>query len=588
MTAQASHLIAPHGGELINLIVDNERAAELKAHSKEWPSWDLSARQLCDLELLASGGFSPLQGFMNRPDYEGVCQNMKLKSGVLWPMPVTLDVPETFAKDLKPGSSKVALRDPEGVMLAVLHVEDVWQPDRKAEADSVFGTHSKLHPGADFALNKSNPWYVGGRIEALQLPSHYDFKTLRLTPAELRAEFARLGWRRVVAFQTRNPMHRAHQELTFRAAKQVEANLLIHPSVGMTKPGDVDYFTRVRCYQLLLSKYPQGTVKLAMLPLAMRMGGPREAIWHGLIRKNHGVTHFIVGRDHAGPGKDETGKPFYGPYEAQELFKKHEQEIGVTMVPFNMMVYLEDQDQYVPDNEVPKGAKVLNISGTELRDRLNEGRDIPSWFTYPEVVHELRRSYPPRHKQGLTIFFTGLSGSGKSTIANVLLTKFLEVGGRPVTILDGDLVRKHLSSELGFSKEHRDINIRRIGYVASEITKNGGIAICAPIAPYDSVRKQVRQMVEPYGGFILVHIATSVETCEQRDRKGLYAKARAGIIKEFTGISDPYELPADAEVVIDTNEFSAEEAAQEIILHLERQGFIGVNDETATTAAGRA
>jgi sulfate adenylyltransferase len=323
-------------------------------------------------------------------------------------------------------------------------------------------------------------------------------------------------------------------------------------------------------------------VKLSLLPLAMRMGGPREAIWHALIRKNHGVTHFIVGRDHAGPGKDSDGKPFYGPYEAQELFKKHEKDIGVTMVPFSMMVYLENQDCYVPDNEVPAGARVLNLSGTDLRDRLNEGRDIPAWFTYPEVVRELRRSYPPRHKQGVTIFFTGLSGSGKSTIANVLMTKFLEMGGRPVTILDGDLVRKHLSSELGFSKEHRDINIRRIGYVASEITKNGGIAICAPIAPYDSTRKHVRQMIEPYGGFILVHVATPIETCEQRDRKGLYAKARAGIVKEFTGISDPYEVPADAEVVINTAELSAEESAQEIILHLEQQGFIGVSRELST------
>ncbi len=581
MTASTSHIIPPHGGELINLVAQPERIHELKAHSREWPSWDLSARQVCDLELLLNGGFSPLQGFMNRADYEGVCRNMHLASGVLWPVPITLDVKEEFAKSLTPGSSKVALRDGEGVMLAVLHVEDVWQPDRKAEAEAVFGTTSAAHPGVDYLLNKGNSWYVGGRLEGLQNPSHYDFRSLRLTPAELRAEFARLGWRRVVAFQTRNPMHRAHQELTFRAAKGVEANLLIHPSVGMTKPGDVDYFTRVRCYQLLLSKYPQGTVKLAMLPLAMRMGGPREAIWHALIRKNHGVTHFIVGRDHAGPGNDTNGKPFYGPYDAQELFKKHEAEIGVTMVPFNMMVYLEDKDQYVPDNEVRNGSRVLNISGTELRQRLNEGREIPGWFTYPEVVQELRRSYPPRHRQGVTIFFTGLSGSGKSTIANVLLTKFLEMGGRPVTILDGDLVRKHLSSELGFSKEHRDINIRRIGYVASEITKNGGIAICAPIAPYDSVRKQVRAMIEPVGGFILVHIATTVEVCEQRDRKGLYAKARAGIIKEFTGISDPYEEPKDAEVVIDTGELSPEEAAQEIILHLEREGFIGVNGTAA-------
>jgi sulfate adenylyltransferase len=571
-------LIAPHGGELVDLIVSSEKATELKSHSREWPSWDLTARQICDLELLMSGGFSPLRGFMNRADYEGVCSDMRLANGVLWPMPITLDVKEEFAKSLKPGSSKIALRDPEGVMLAVLHVEDVWQADREAEAKSVFGTTSALHPGANYAIKHSNPWYVGGRVEGLQLPSHYDFRALRLTPAEVRTEFARLGWRKIVAFQTRNPMHRAHVELTMRAAKNVEASLLIHPSVGMTKPGDVDYFTRTRCYQLLLAKYPAGTVKLSMLPLAMRMGGPREALWHALIRKNHGCSHFIVGRDHAGPGNDENKKPFYGPYDAQELFKKHEKEMGVTMVPFQMMVYLENEDRYVPDNEVPQGARVLNISGTELRQRLNEGRDIPAWFTYPEVVQELRKSYPPRYKQGVTIFFTGLSGSGKSTIANVLITKFLETGGRPVTLLDGDLVRKNLSSELGFSKEHRDINIRRIGYVASEITKNGGIAICAPIAPYDATRKHVRQLIEPHGGFILVHAATPIEVCEQRDRKGLYAKARAGIVKEFTGISDPYEEPKDAEVVLNTADLTPEEAAQEIILHLEREGFIGVGN----------
>ena len=577
MTASSSHLIAPHGGELVNLVASPDRSAELKAQSREWPSWDLTARQICDLELLLNGGFSPLRGFMTKADYEGVCKNMRLSSGVLWPMPITLEVKEEFAKSVKPGS-KIALRDPEGVMLAVLTVEEIWQPDRTAEAKDVFGTSSAVHPGVNYLLNQSGPWYIGGKLEGLQLPSHYDFRGLRLTPAEMRAEFARLGWRRVVAFQTRNPMHRAHQELTLRAAKTVEANLLLNPSVGMTKPGDVDYFTRVRCYQLLLSKYPPGTVKLALLPLAMRMGGPREAIWHALIRKNHGCTHFIVGRDHAGPGKDETGKPFYGPYQAQELFKNNEADIGVTMVPFNMMVYLEDEDRYVPTDEVKPGARVLDISGTELRQRLNEGRDIPAWFTYPEVVQELRRSFPPRHKQGVTIFFTGLSGSGKSTIANALMTKFLEIGGRPVTILDGDLVRKHLSSELGFSKEHRDINIRRIGYVASEISKNGGIAICAPIAPYDATRKAVRAMVESGGGFILVHVATSIDVCEQRDRKGLYAKARAGIVKEFTGISDPYEEPKDAEVVIDTGSLSPEEAAQQIVLHLEKEGYLGAND----------
>lgn len=562
----------------MDLISTADRKKELQAASKDFPSWDLTPRQLCDLELLLNGGFSPLRGFMKKTDYESVCKKMRLADGTLWPMPITLDLPEEFAGKLSVGG-KLALRDAEGVMLAVLNIEDIYKPDRTAEAQDVFGTVDKKHPGADSVINRTNPVYVGGKIEGMQSPVHYDFRGIRLTPKELREEFARLGWRKVVAFQTRNPMHRAHVELSMRAAKNVEASLLLHPVVGMTKPGDVDYYTRVRCYQLLLPKYPHGTAKLSLLPLAMRMGGPREAMWHGLIRKNYGCTHFIVGRDHAGPGNDSTGKPFYGPYEAQELFAKHEKEMGITMVPFNMMVYLEKEGVYAPDNEVAKGTPTLNISGTELRDRLNQGRDLPEWFTYPEVARELRRSYPPRAKQGFTVFFTGLSGSGKSTIANALMVKFLEMGGRPVTILDGDLVRKNLSSELGFSKEHRDINIRRIGYVASEITKNGGIAVCAPIAPYEATRKAVREMIEPGGGFILIHVATSVEVCEQRDRKGLYAKARAGILKEFTGISDPYEVPEKADMTIDTGALSAEEAAQEIVLHLEREGYIGVNDE---------
>jgi len=570
------HLIPPHGGKLVNSYVNSERAAEIKAASRDWPSWDLTERQLCDVELLMSGGFSPLTGFMTRADYESVISKMKLANGVIWPIPIVLDVTEEFAKKIGPGKS-VALRDPEGVMLAVLHVEEVWQPDRNAEVKMVYGTHSLRHPGAGYILSKTNPIYVGGLLEGVQPPAHYDFRAIRQTPAELRAEFARLGWRRVVAFQTRNPMHRAHQELTLRAAKQVEANLLLHPSVGMTKPGDVEYYVRVRCYQTLITKYPQDTAKLSLLPLAMRMGGPREAIWHALIRKNHGCTHFIVGRDHAGPGNDENGKPFYGPYEAQELFRKHQDEIGITMVNFNMMVYLEDEQRYVPDNEVKPGQRVLNISGTELRQRLTEGREVPSWFTFPDVAEELRRSYPPRDKQGFSVFFTGLSGSGKSTIANVLRTKFLEMGGRPVTLLDGDLVRKNLSSELGFSREHRDLNIKRIGYVASEITQNGGIAICAPIAPFDNIRKEVREMIQPLGGFVLVYLDTPLETCEGRDRKGLYAKARAGIVKQFTGISDPYEIPTDADVVIDTSEVTPEEAAQQVFLHLEKQGYIGVN-----------
>lgn len=566
-------LIAPHGGELINLLADIDRTSSIKTESRDWPSLDLNERQLCDLELLLSGAFSPLQGFLTKADYERVCGEMRLSDGTLWPIPIMLDVSEELAEKLSSGSN-IALRDAEGVMIAALNVEDVWQPDREEEANAVFGTTNREHPGVAQLLDRTSPYYVGGTITGLSAVPHYDYKLLRHTPAEVRSEFTKLGWTKVVAFQTRNPMHRAHQELTLRAAKEIEANLLIHPVVGMTKPGDVDHYTRVRCYQALLHRYPRKTAMLSLLPLAMRMAGPREAVWHAIIRKNHGCTHLIVGRDHAGPGSDSSGQAFYGPYDAQELLQQHEAELGVAMVPFKLMVYVQDQDTYAPIDEIKEGTRTLNISGTDLRDRLARGKEIPEWFTFADVATELRRSHPPRHQQGFTVFFTGLSGSGKSTIANVLLVKFLEMGGRPVTLLDGDLVRKHLSSELGFSKEHRDINIKRIGYVASEVTKNGGVAICAPIAPYDSVRKDVRSMIQPVGGFLLVHVATPIEVCEQRDRKGLYAKARAGIIKEFTGISDPYEEPVDADIIIDTTKLTAEEAAQKILLHCEKEGYV--------------
>ncbi len=570
------HLIAPHGGggALVDLTISAVRQRELREGSRAWPSWDLTPRQLCDLELLLNGGFSPLDGFLRCVDYERACAEMRLASGVLWPIPVTLDVPEELAGRLSVGGM-LALRDAEGVMLAALRVEDLWRPDREAEARAVFGTASREHPGAAHLLERTNPVYVGGRLEGLELPHHYDFRALRHTPAEVRAEFGRRGWRTVVAFQTRNPMHRAHQELTLRAAHEVQANLLIHPVVGMTKPGDVDHYTRVRCYQALLPSYPPNSAMLSLLPLAMRMGGPREAVWHAIIRKNFGCTHFIVGRDHAGPGKDSSGTPFYGPYDAQQLLERHQAELEIKMVPFKQMLYVPELDSYFPEDAVPAGAKTVDISGTEQRRRLQEGIELPAWFTFPAVERELRRSSPPRARQGFAVFFTGLSGSGKSTIANVLLVKLLEMGGRSVTLLDGDVVRKHLSSELGFSKEHRDINIRRIGYVASEIAKHGGIAICAPIAPYDRTRKDVRAMVAPVGGFVLVHVATPLAVCEARDRKGLYAKARAGLVKEFTGISDPYEPSDDAELVIDTTDITPAEAAQQILLYLEGEGFVG-------------
>jgi sulfate adenylyltransferase len=555
------------------LYVSYESAQKLKAEAGDLPSWDLTQRQVCDLELLMNGGFHPLKGFMTEADYDGVVDGMRLASGALWPIPVTLDVSEAFAATVEPGQD-IALRDPEGVILAILSVTDRWTPDKHREAAKVFGADDIAHPAVNYLHHKAGPVYLGGPITGIQPPVHYDFKARRDTPNELRAYFRKLGWRRIVAFQTRNPLHRAHQELTFRAAKEAQANLLIHPVVGMTKPGDIDHFTRVRCYEAVLDHYPAATTTMSLLNLAMRMAGPREAVWHGIIRKNHGCTHMIVGRDHAGPGKNSEGKDFYGPYDAQELFKAHAAEIGIEMVDFKQMVYVQEKAQYYPVDEVPEGSTVLDISGTELRRRLQEGIEIPDWFSFPAVVDELRRTKPARHKQGFTVFFTGFSGSGKSTIANALMVKLMEMGGRPVTLLDGDVVRKNLSSELGFSKEHRDLNIRRIGFVASEITKNGGIAICAPIAPYAATRRAVREDIEQYGAFVEVHVATSLEECERRDRKGLYRLAREGKIKEFTGISDPYDVPETPELRLDTENVEVDHCAHQVLLKLEQMGLV--------------
>ncbi|SKA89584.1 sulfate adenylyltransferase [Thiothrix eikelboomii] len=537
------------------------------------PSWDLSPRQLCDIEMLLSGAFAPLKGFLNQADYDSVLATLRLADGNLWPMPITLDVSARFAESLQLGET-LELRDPEGVLIATLQLESIWTPNKDLEALKVFGSNDPLHPGVYYLHHQAGAIYLGGTLTAVELPEHYDYRQHRHTPAELKALFKKLGWHKVVAFQTRNPMHRAHQELTFRAARELEANLLIHPVVGMTKPGDIDHFTRVRCYEQLIKHYPEQTTFLSLLHLAMRMAGPREAVWHALIRKNYGCTHFIIGRDHAGPGKNSQGQDFYEPYAAQALAKEFEAEMGIKIVSFENVVYVQDRAEYLLESEVAPNEAVLTISGTEFRRRLREGLEIPTWFSYPEVITELRRSYPPRHQQGFTVFFTGLSGSGKSTVANALMVKLMEMGGRPVTLLDGDVVRKNLSSELSFSKEHRDLNIRRIGYVASEITKNGGIAICAPIAPYSAVRREVRELVENYGGFIEIHVATPLAECERRDRKGLYAKARSGLLKGFTGIDDPYEAPERPELKLDTSEVTPDECAHKILLTLERLGFI--------------
>jgi sulfate adenylyltransferase len=566
-------LPTPHGGHLRELLLPDDQAAAARIEAATLPAWDLTPRQRCDLELLLNGGFSPLTGFLGESDYDAVVDRMRLADGTLWTMPVTLDVSETFADTLAAGA-RIVLRDHDNSPLAILVVDSIWRPDLAREARQVFGTEDRAHPAVAHLLERSHPVYLGGRIEGIQLPRHYDFVGLRETPRQLRDTFGAQGWSRVVAFQTRNPLHRAHRELTLRAAERTGAKLLIHPVVGLTKPGDVDHYTRVRCYEALLKNYPEGLAHLALLPLAMRMGGPREAVWHAIIRKNYGCSHFIVGRDHAGPGNDSNGKPFYGPYDAQTLLAEHAAELGIEMVPFEAMVYAENRNTYIGASEATPDDRIRDISGTELRRRLHEGEAIPEWFTFPEIVAVLRERYPAGKPPGFTLFFTGLSGAGKSTLAQAVISLMLERSSRPVTLLDGDEVRKHLSKGLGFSREDRDANITRIGWVAGEIVRHGGIAVCAPIAPYAAPRADARRMSEANGGFCEVFVATSLDVCESRDTKGLYAAARRGDIKQFTGISDPYEAPENPELRIDAGAGDPRDQALTIVDWLDARGWL--------------
>ncbi|MBC8432210.1 MAG: bifunctional sulfate adenylyltransferase/adenylylsulfate kinase [Desulfobacterales bacterium] len=566
-------LVEPHGGSLVDLPVDQERSVLLKDIALNLPDITLNDRQLCDFEMLATGAFSPLDGFMTRSDYESVLDRMRLQSGILWPLPVCLSLPDIQARTLDVGQS-VTLRDPEGFLLGIMHIEDIWPLDHRKEASRVYGTTDRTHQGVNYLFNNEGNHYVGGKLEVLSLPLHFDFKQLRMSPREVRSIYHKLGWQRVVGFQTRNPIQRLQFEMTIRAMRQAKTNLLLLPITGMTKPGDFDHYTRVRCYRAVTRHYPPDSFVLNLLPLSMRLAGPRDALLHMIIAKNYGCTHLIVGRDHASPGSDANGKPFYESHAARELAEEYSQEIGVTVVPFQELVYLPFEDEYRPANQVPEGTQTISFSSSHIRDRIRAGRRIPEWATFPEVIAELRKAYPSPRQQGFTIFLTGLSGAGKSTIAKVLYARFLEIGDRPVTLLDGDIVRRHLSNLLNFSKEHRDVNVRRIGFVAGEITKNRGIAICAPIAPYNETRAEIRKTIENYGGFFELHVSTPIEVCEKRDRKGMYAKARAGLIKGFTGVDDPYEIPKSPELRIDTTALTPDEAAQEVLLLLGQKGYI--------------
>ncbi|CAN2041936.1 sulfate adenylyltransferase [Candidatus Magnetomoraceae bacterium gMMP-15] len=558
-----------------SLLVHFRRVESLKKEALNYPSIDLNKRQLCDLELLLNRAFYPLTGYLNQDEYESVLDIMRLPDSTIWPMPVCLDVKESIALSLEKGSL-LALGDEEGFLLAVLSVEDIWKPDKKQEAISIFGTDDpEKHPGTANLYENINDWYIGGRLEGIHIPVHYDFKPLRLTPSETHRIFSQNGWRKVIGFHSEKPLLCAHKEMTLLAARKVGASIFMQSVAGLRYPGDLDHYTMVRCYQEIIKKYPRNMILSGLIPLAIRRAGPREALWQAVILKNYGCTHFMVEEDHADPfavnGKKEK---FYPLNAAREMVKDYEEETDILMVPLKKMVYVEDRAQYIPEDEVKPEMNIKHISSSELKRRLDLDLDIPEWFSYPEVVKELRYAYPPRSKQGFTIFMTGLSGSGKSTLAKVLMVKFMEMRTRPVTLLDGDIVRKNLSSELNFSKEHRDLNIRRIGFVASEITKNGGIAICAPIAPYEESRQHNRELISSAGGYIEVYMSTSLEICEQRDRKGIYAKARAGIKKGVTGIDDPYIPPSNPEIIIDTNELTQEEAAQEVLLYLEEQGYV--------------
>lgn len=563
-------LIEPYGGLLINLISPREEREELLTLASSLPRIQLSERAVCDLELLATGAFSPLETFFKREDYERVLEEMRLADGTLFPIPVTLTVSKDAPVKL---DAEVALVDSYNNLLAILRVEEIYDWNRQREAQLVCGTTDSRHP----LVAEMNSWgevCITGRLQVLQLPPRYDFKKLRMTPAEVRSKLERLGQKNVVAFQTRNPLHRAHEEMTKRAIDAVDGALLLHPVVGLTKPGDIDHYTRVRSYKALTELYyDRERTLLALLPLAMRLAGPREALWHAIIRRNFGANFFIVGRDHASPGRDSGGRPFYPPYAAQDLLAEHAEEIGVRPLCFSEFLYLPGENRYEEASRVPAGVAAISLSGTEVREKyLQLGRPLPDWFSRPEVAAILESAHPPLHQQGFCLWFTGLSGAGKTTTANILTVRLLE-HGRQVTLLDGDVVRTNLSQGLGFSKEDRDVNIRRIGYVASEIVRHGGAIICAAVSPYRATRNECRSLVGS-NRFIEIFVDTPLEVCEARDTKGMYRLARAGKIKNFTGVDDPYEPPVSAEIVIDGAKRSAEENAEQIMAYLIEQKLI--------------
>ena len=567
-------MIKPHGKTLVSFHLSADELSEYSELSNNISSLTLSLKQQCDLEMISNGAFSPLSTFNNQKDYEEILLKNKLSNGLVWPIPIVLDVPDQFLQSLDK-NEYISLRNTEGFLLAILKVKEFWAPNKKEEANLVFKSNDLNHPGVDYLFNHTNNNYISGELVPIHENKYFDFTHLRKSPQEVRDFFRLNNWKDVIAFQTRNPMHRAHYELTKLAMDEHNSKLLIHPVIGMSKPGDIDHFTRVKCYQHIIKYYPENSVELSLINLAMRMAGPKEALWHAIIRKNYGCNRIIIGRDHAGPGVNAEGKPYYQPYDAQELIAQYQEELEIKMVPFKEMVFAKNKKTYLPLDKIEQDDPIEKLSGTQFKELLQQRTEIPTWYSFPEVIHELRKRFPKLHNQGLTVFFTGLSGAGKSTLANAIMYKLMETEDRPITLLDGDIVRQHLSSELGFSKEDRDIHVKRIGYVASEITKHGGVAICAPIAPYSNTRKVVRNMIDEVGSFVEIHVATPLSVCEERDTKGLYKQARAGKILDFTGVSDPYEEPENPEITVDTSDITVEESSALILDKLRSLKLLG-------------
>jgi sulfate adenylyltransferase len=538
------------------LILMNELA--VKCTNFEIPNdITLDERNLNDLEMFFLGAFDPLQGYNTFENFNSIVTHGCLEDGTIWPIPFVLPVPEcllTKNNNSVSTHSNVFLnvRDVLGTIVARVSVVDCYKVNIDVYGQLLLETSDTNHPFMDYLHNNHrDSVYVGGNITPICPIKHFDFIQYRQNTKQVKDMIRHDHWDAVIGFQTRNPMHKSHFELTRQAVSEVQKELetsntssarvllLITPSCGVTQPGDIDSATRIRCYQKILPYYKDLyniDVKLVVLPLTMRMAGPKEALWHALIRQNFGCTHFIIGRDHAGPScLQKNGKSFYEPYAAHALLKSFATKLKIIPILSMNMVYVPDKKQYVQENLLPPNASYEQLSGTKFRTALQNREPIPEWFSFPTVLEELKKVYHPRYQQGFCIYFTGLPCSGKSTLAKAVSARLeeRESENRHVSILDADIVRLHLSRGLGYSKQDRSVNVQRIGYVASLITYHYGIVLVANIAPYAADRLSNRRLItNAGGGYIEVYVSTPLSICQTRDVKQHYKNARLGVLKQ--------------------------------------------------------